>query len=170
MAGRRREPEVTVVLATALGGPPEFTGNFILADLATVTGLPFWEEHKNIGLIVNCIGKRYGTSKAIYPKESGRPLAVFVEVRNSRTLSSAFDTAANLARRELGKGKDVLVHCRETFHRGPGVCAGIMQKLCSVNYKVLSLLRPFSQDLMKARRPDESPRVCLRPLKALVWP
>lgn len=132
-----RQREITIVPATALGGSTANKGNFVLADLPTVSTPQFWDDHPNIGLIVNCIGQRHGSARAVYPRRGGQPLVLFIETHNHKTLPGAFATAAGVVEPMLRKGKDILVHCRETFHRGPGICAGMFQKIQGVHYKVL---------------------------------
>jgi hypothetical protein len=130
------QKEVTKFAAIALGGPSRLKGHIILCDLPTATSASFWEEEKNIGAIVNCIGVRRGRGKVVYPRVAGDPLVSFVDARESGSLGAAFEEAAKVAAKALEEGKDVLIHCRQTFHRGPGVAAGLLQKLCGVDYKV----------------------------------
>ena len=130
---------VTVLNATALGGPKEFTGRrFILATLKTVQKPEFWQLHgKNIGCVVNCIGKRGGAGQTdLLPDAAGRPAQVFIDVHKFDTLAIAFNTACQLAKGTFQGGSDILVHCRLTFHRGPAICAGMYQDLCGVHYQV----------------------------------
>lgn len=130
------QKEVTKFAATSLGGPARLRGHIILCDLPTATSASFWEQETNIGAIVNCIGVRHGRGKIVYPRNAENPLVLFVDARNSGTLGTAFEEAAKAAEKALEQGKDVLVHCRQTFHRGPGVAAGLLQRLCGVDYKV----------------------------------
>lgn len=132
----RFQSEVTKFAATALGGPSRLSGHIILCDLPTATSVSFWEEETNIGAIVNCIGVRHGQGRVIYPRTPRNPVVMFVDARRPETIHTAFQQAANVAEKALEQGKDVLVHCRQTFHRGPGVAAGLLQKLCGVDYKV----------------------------------
>ena len=130
---------VTVLNALALGGPKGFTGrSFTLAALKTVQKPEFWQLHgKNIGLVVNCIGKRDGPGGTdLLPDAAGRPQQVFIDVHKIDSLSVALNTACGLAKETFQSGKDVLVHCRLTFHRGPAICAGMYQELCRVPYQV----------------------------------
>ena len=130
---------VTVPNALALGGPKEFTGRtFILATLKTVQKPEFWQLHgKNIGLVVNCIGKRGGAGGTdLLPDAAGRPLQVFIDVRKFDSLPIALNTASQLAKGTFQRGSDILVHCRLTFHRGPAICVGMYQDLCGVHYQV----------------------------------
>ena len=130
---------VTVLNALALGGPEEFTGrSFTLANLKIVQTPDFWRlRGKNIGLVVNCIGKRGGPGGTDrLPDAAGRPQQVFIDVNKIDSLSVAFNTACGMTKETFHRGKDVLVHCRLTFHRGPVICAGIYQEICGVPYKV----------------------------------
>ena len=129
----------TLLNALALGGPTEFTGRtFILATLKTVQKPEFWQLHgKNIGLVVNCIGKRGGAGQTdLLPDAAGRPSQVFIDVHKFDSLPIAFNTACQLAKGTFQKGSDILVHCRLTFDRGPAICAGMYQELCGVPYQV----------------------------------
>ena len=131
--------QITRLNALALGGPEEFTGrSFILANLKVVQTPDFWRLHgKNIGLVVNCIGKRGGPGGTDrLPDAAGRPQQVFIDVNKIDSLSVALNTACGMAKETFQSGKDVLVHCRLTFHRGPVMCAGIYQEICGVPYKV----------------------------------
>ena len=98
----------------------------------------FWQLHgKNIGLVVNCIGKRGGAGGTdLLPDAAGRPLQVFIDVRKFDSLPIALNTACQLAKGTFQRGSDTLVHCRLTFHRGPVMCAGIYQEVCGVPYQV----------------------------------
>lgn len=131
--------EIARLNALALGGPEEFTGrSFTLANLKIVQTPDFWRLHgKNIGLVVNCIGKRGGPGGTDrLPDPAGRPRQVFIDVSKIDSLSVALNTACGMAKETFQSGKDVLVHCRLTFHRGPVICAGINQEICGVPYKV----------------------------------
>ena len=131
--------QITRLNALALGGPEEFTGrSFILANLKVVQTPDFWRLHgKNIGLVVNCIGKRKGPGGTDrLPDAAGRPQQVFIDVNKIDSLSVALNTACGMTKETFHRGKDTLVHCRLTFHRGPVICAGIYQETCGVPYKV----------------------------------
>ena len=131
--------QITRLNALALGGPEEFTGrSFILANLKVVQTPDFWRLHgKNIGLVVNCIGKRGGAGGTdLLPDAAGRPTQVFIDVHKFDSLAIAFRTACQLAKGTFHRGSDTLVHCRLSFHRGPAICAGMYQDLCGVHYQV----------------------------------
>jgi hypothetical protein len=49
---------------------------------------------------------------------------------NRTTLSTA------LVEETLENGDDVVVHCRESYHRAPAVLAAYMLRLCGIPYKV----------------------------------
>ena len=130
--------EITRLDARALGGPEEFTGrSFILANLKVVQNPDFWRHGNNIGLVVNCIGKRAGPGGTDrLPDAAGRPQQVFINVMQSDALTVPFNTTCQSTKETFKRKKDVLVHCRLTFHRGPVICAGIYQEICGVPYKV----------------------------------
>jgi hypothetical protein len=131
---------VTVLNANALGGRLEYGGrSFILATLSTLQKPDFWQlQGQNVGLVVNCIGKRNSPDdSAVLPDAAGRPLQVFIDVHNKMdSLPTAFNTACQATKETFDRGKDVLVHCRLTFHRGPIIAAGLYQNLCGVSYQV----------------------------------
>jgi hypothetical protein len=151
---QRVQQDVTRFPATVLGGPSRLRGNLILCDLQTATSTQFWAQQQNVGVIINCIGERHGSRRAVYPRSQSRPHVLYVDARNVLLLPQAFSTASRIAGRVLEDGQDVLVHCRETFHRAPGIAAGLMQKLCGVDYKVKKVLMLL-------------PRALLKPLRAL---
>ena len=128
--------EVTIVPATVLGGPSRLRGNFILADLPTVTSPGFWISHPKARITVNCIGMRHGTHRVSYPQESAISLKLYVEVRSNANLPVQFATTVLQVEKALEAGNDVVLHCRESFHRTPAVLAAYLVRLCGVSYKV----------------------------------
>ena len=122
---------VSVLPGDILGGPARFRrGNFILAPLDIVMTDEFWRVHgSEIGMIVNCIGVRYGRDKVQYPPAAAKASVYFVDAHN-KSLASDFARSCPEVKRQLESGRDVLVHCRETFHRGPAVWAGYQVRVC----------------------------------------
>ena len=132
---------VTVLNANALGGGLEYGGrSFILATLSTLQRPDFWQlQGQNVGLVVNCIGKRDSPdhSSVLLDAAAGRVIQVFIDVHNKMDqLPTAYNTACQATKETFARGKDVVVHCRLTFHRGPIIAAGLYQKLCGVSYQV----------------------------------
>ena len=129
--------EVTIMSATSLGGPERLKGNLILTDLTTATSCPFWVNYgANVGLVLNCIGPRSGVHKVVYPPESAKSLKLFIEVRNTHDFANQFAKAAPQIEKTLESGKDVVLHCRESYHRAPIVVAATLARLCGVGYLV----------------------------------
>jgi hypothetical protein len=111
-------------------------GNFLLANLGMVTNSEFWTNNPNIGCVVNCIGLRHGHQRAIYPDEAAKSLKLYINTRNPAELPVHFARVAPTVEAHLEKGQDVVVHCRETFHRAPAVFAGLITRLCGIDYQV----------------------------------
>ena len=122
---------VSVLPGDILGGPPRFRrGNFILAPLDIVLTDEFWRVHgSEIGMIVNCIGVRSGKGHVQYPKGAAKASVYYVDAHND-SLATDFNWTCPEVKRQLESGRDVLVHCRETFHRGPAVWAGYQVRVC----------------------------------------
>ena len=122
---------VSVLPGDILGGPARFRrGNFILAPLDIVMTDEFWRVHgSEIGMIVNCIGVRHGRDEVKYPPAAAKASVYFVDAHN-KSLAQDFERSCPEVKRQLESGRDVLVHCRETFHRGPAVWAGYQVRIC----------------------------------------
>lgn len=133
---QRPRQETNVVAATCLGGPARLTGNFVLTDERTLRSDAFWQAHPKMTLVVNCIGFRPGSDMLVYPMSSAQSQKIYVETRNTVTLPVQFARAAVAVEAELEQGNEVLVHCRETFHRGPAIFAGLLKRLCGVDHQV----------------------------------
>ena len=127
----------TYIPATVLGGPEKLkNGRFILADLRTIQKKEWWQDHHYIRCIVNCIGKRWGKDEAKYPYAATSQL-YYVESRNFAHLPVMFNESCKGVEETLAHGYDVLIHCRETFHRGPAVWAGYQTRICGQDYQVI---------------------------------
>ena len=70
---------------------------------------------------MNCMGYRSGGKAVKYPKNAAESQVFFVDARDLDKLPDAFNQAAGYIEDMLEEGYDVLVHCRETFHRGPAI-------------------------------------------------
>ena len=132
---RLHRSDVTVLPATHLGGPPRLTGNFILTDLTTVRTPEFWEKH-DIAVVVNCIGMRHGSQRVIYPSPAAKSLKLYVDTRNRQNRASEFAKTEGAVEEALEHGKNVLLHCRESFHRAPLICAAYLVRFCGVRHTV----------------------------------
>ena len=129
--------DVTTMSATSLGGPARLKGNLILTDLTTATSCPFWVNYgKNAGLVLNCIGLRSGFHKVTYPPEAMTCQKLYIEVRDLHACANQFAKAAPQIEKTLESGKDVVLHCRESYHRAPIVVAATLARLCGVGYLV----------------------------------
>jgi hypothetical protein len=129
---------ITKIAATALGGSPNLTGNFILCDRDTAVSQRLWSQEPNIGVVVNCIGERFGDKKVHYPAATSQnKVEVFyIECSDKGQLPEAFKRTVEPVRKALEAGRDVLVHCKATYHRAPVVYAGLQTCVCGVGYKV----------------------------------
>ena len=116
-----------------------------MADLPTVQNPDFWSINRNIGCLVNCIGERYGKLRVDYAPLAASSQKFYIDVRNPVNLPVQFAKSVAQVEKTLTQGYDVVVHCRETFHRAPAVWAGYCTRLCGVNYQAaILLIRPFS--------------------------
>ena len=111
-------------------------GNIILTDLPTVASPGFWVAHPNVAVTVNCIGQRHGAHRVTYPEESANSLKVYVDVRSVANLPIQFAKAAPRVEKTLENGMDVVMHCRESYHRAPGIVVAMLVRLRGVDYKV----------------------------------
>ena len=144
---RRRPPEITVLSATALGGPSDITGNFVIAPLNCVQNRDFWTVHRNIGCIINCTGRHNGQGPW-YPREArDQTTVIHIDLHDHKGLEIAFAMAKSMAELTLKDNKDVLVHCQQSYHRCPPVCAGLYQSICGVHYQVWKAFYRLTQGL-----------------------
>lgn len=128
---------MTVLPGNILRVPHRFArGNFILATLDTVLKDEFWQNYgPDIFMIVNCIGVRYGRDKIQYPPGAAKASVFFINAHGP-SLAEDFKRSCPEVERTLDAGLDVLVHCRETFHRSPAVWAGYQVAVCGhVDYQ-----------------------------------
>ena len=132
--GSRYTQGPTTTAATCVGGSMRLKGNFILATVEEVQSPEFWSQHKNVGGIVNCL--RAG-ERPFYPHAATSQCEmVSVDVRDRNRRKSDLERAIPIVGRILEGGEDVVVHCRESFHRGPIVEAGLLQGLTGVDFMV----------------------------------
>ena len=117
-----------------LGGNDKLLGNVVLAVEEEVKSGDWWERHetRNIDLIVNCIGP---DTLKWYPKNAATSqLLCRVRYRDHR--EADFELVWQEALKVLLRGGDVLIHCRESFHRAPLVAAALISKLTGDSYQV----------------------------------
>ena len=128
----------TTFPANSLGGPGRLTGSIILADLQQVQAQKLWEKtFSNVGLIVNCIRQDFTVG---YRKNAtAKSQLVYVDARNKELRHPEFMQALPRVRECLEQGKDVLIHCRESFHRAPIVTACFIYMLTDIAYQVVHL-------------------------------
>ena len=128
----------TMFPATCLRGPSRLTGFIILADLQQVQSEKLWEKtFSNVGLIVCCIRKDFMVE---YPKNiPANSQLFFVDARNKLLRHPEFMQTLPKVRECLEQGKDVMIHCRESFHRAPIVTACFIYMLCDIAYQVVHL-------------------------------
>ena len=143
----RRPTEITVLSATALGGPSDITGNFVIAPLHCVQNREFWRVHRNITCIINCTGRHNGQGPW-YPREArDQTTVIHIDLHDHKGLEIAFAMAKSMAEITLKDNKDVLVHCQQSYHRCPPVCAGLYQSICGVHYQVWKAFYRLTQGL-----------------------
>jgi|SouAtlMetagenome_1021521.scaffolds.fasta_scaffold00228_9 hypothetical protein len=145
--GRHHPTEITVLSATALGGPSDITGNFVIAPLRCVQDREFWRVHRRITCIINCKGRHNGKGPW-YPREAlAQATVIHIDVDAPAGLDIHFAMAKSMAEITLKDGKDVLVHCQQSFHRCPPICAGLYQSICGVHYQVWKASYRLTQGL-----------------------
>ena len=107
------------------------TAGFILADREQVQDPDFVSDYK-IGLFIRCVGVHTDTYK--YPP--GIPTQEFaVSWANGRT--NHLELCLPMVLQALSQGKFVVVHCNQSFHRGP---VGLIAILCRlVGYDAINV-------------------------------
>ena len=127
----RREREVTILPGNLLNGPKRLAGgNFILAALNTVMTDEFWTDYgHNVGMIVNCIGERQGRMKIVYPELAAKSQVYYIDA-HSNNFAEQFTRSCPAVQKTLERKQDVVVHCRESFHRAPAIWAGYQVRIC----------------------------------------
>jgi hypothetical protein len=123
----------TVFAADTLGGSRRIRGKFVLPDLDTVEDESFWQAHGNAKCVVCC----FRDCDVKYPDNAAISQICIVDPRSKHERGPSFDAAVPVVKRTLESGHDVVVHCRQSYHRGPLVCAVLMQAICGVDYQVV---------------------------------
>ena len=139
-ASKEKIQRVTVVAANACGGPPQLRGHFVMAEQPQVANPSWWDSFERmegrINVIVNCIGS-YGDKRQFYPNHiAARSQILTFDPRSRDNKSEQFNRVWPIVLDELRKGRKVLVHCRQSFHRGPIAVACLMMKFSGADYKV----------------------------------
>ena len=134
-SGPRYTQSFTKVPSTCCGGSSLLKGHIILAALDEVVSPSFWEANPNIGAIVNCL---HHADEVQYPQHSATSQRYSIEVRhhNESTRSLQFEHAYPNVAGCLTAGQDVVVHCRESYHRAPLVAAMLLSRATGVGYQV----------------------------------
>ena len=129
----------TFLDAVALGGPESLTGRFLLAESVQVGSAEWWKslQDDSTTVIVNCIGdmKEFQV-RNLYPEPIAAKSQILRFGPRSEYRAEDFEVVWPVVGASLKKGQTVVVHCRQSFHRGPLVLACLMQKLCKVSYQV----------------------------------
>ena len=113
-------------------------GNFIFGRIQEVQSGAFWEVEQNIGLIVNC---SRDPRDAKYPASATSQIEVkHFDVRSKEHRQEGFDSTWPAVLKCLLDGKDVLLHCQESFHRAPICWAAMYQRIAGVGYKVVHVI------------------------------
>ena len=136
----------TVFPATCCGGPARFDGRIFLADLAQVEAQMLWKTtFTNVRVIVCCLQQDFGV---VYPKIATATSQLwFVDCRNDVLRHPDFMRTLPAVRKCLEEGRDVLIHCRESFHRAPIVSACFIYMLTGTPYQVVHLSSTMERSL-----------------------
>ena len=140
MPDARRTQSYTKFHAATLGDQTDLRGNFLFARIEEVESDGLWRKENNVGLIVSCT--RYAND-ARYPAWATSDIKkAHWNIRDPKPqrCQKAFDTVWPLVLECLLNGKDVLIHCQESFHRAPIVYACIYQVIIGVSYKVVHVI------------------------------
>ena len=113
---------------------PDLRGCFILADEQDVVDESWWDRHRDVGCIVNCL--QHGQS-VVYPSNCPTFDIAYVDVRSKVHRDQDFQRALPMVRETLEEGKDVVVHCSQSYHRAPAVVAAFMQELSEIDFEVV---------------------------------
>ena len=118
----------TVVPANVSGKAPDLQGNLIFAERFQVESDSWWESHQQIALIVDCTD---GSRLFRYRKTAQRVQILRVDPRDPARRQKMLNGALAMIRKTMAE-RDVLFHCRQSFHRAPVVGAAVHQRLAGV--------------------------------------
>lgn len=134
-ANPRYTQSATEIPASDLGNCPQLKGKYIFARQSEVESEQFWKKYTNVGGIVCCL--RFGDF-AKYPaavRQQGIKV-LSVDARSKRDRERGFRHAAPEVQKIFERGQDVVVHCRESYHRAPMVGSGLHQLLTGLDFRV----------------------------------
>ena len=129
MARLARQPP-TAVAANVFGGAGSLVGSFILAERCQVEDARCWSDGPlcNVQAVVNATHDRHPYH---YPDTARSQVGQWVVLnargnpfRNNDILFRVTPGILEVLRR----GGDVLVHCNQSFHRGPVACAALFRR------------------------------------------
>ena len=116
--------------ATVMGGPRDLVGRFVLADKVQVEDQAWWDRHPDIRVIIQCADHAGGGFGQRQPFRYPVQLRHFkVDARDTQGRQAALEAALPAVEAALREGKDVLLHCMNSFHRAPVVAAAFHKRL-----------------------------------------
>ena len=135
----------TKFTANILGGPAKLRGKYILADIPQVCDPALWKtDFKDVGLVVCCLAS---WKEVEYPPQAtAQSQLLRVDMRNKELRNPQFENALPLVEKTLEAGKDVLVHCKESYHRAPIAVAAFYRQTTGIGYQVV---RPTYRTFME---------------------
>lgn len=137
-----RQPHTRI--NASLGAVPG-VGDIILAECCQVEDADWWEQHaKNAHTIVCCTADSH---KFFYPHSiAATSQIMWVDARedNERIRQYQLDLMTPRVGKALARGEDVVIHCRQAFHRAPVVAAALYQRLTGKRALVPYVLRGVS--------------------------
>ena len=140
MPDKRRTQTYTKFHAAVLGAETDLRGHFIFGRMDEVESEGFYRKETNIGLILTCT--RYARDPR-YPYSATRDIKKAhwnIRDPDPERLKKGFHEVWLLVLECLLNGKDVLIHCQESFHRAPIAFACIFQAITGVSYKVVHVI------------------------------
>ena len=112
-------------------------GNLIFAERHQVSDNWFWETHcKKVAVTVQCTNNH---THFAYPGLAAKSQRVRVDPRDGFHRQDQLDSAIGPISRALETGKDVLLHCNQSFHRAPVIGAAVCARVSGVSAKVPSM-------------------------------
>ena len=165
-----RQPP-TVVPAQCLGGASTLAGSFILAERCQLEEESYWSdgELSNVQAVVNATHNR---EPFHYPRTAKSQVGqwVVVDARGNENVNNrVLDRETPGILDVLRRGGDVLVHCNQSFHRGPVVCAALFRRCTGTTRRRGGGRRHAGKRFYceSAKRPSDSFKMTICILKAL---
>ena len=137
---RRASQAATILAANSLGRASTLTGKFILAERNQVEEETMWSKGPfgQVGVVVNSTREHFN-----YPETaiSQVDLWLAVDARSRRQERLDATLNANMERilDVLRRGGDVLVHCNQSFHRGPIIFTALFRRATGHSAQAASL-------------------------------